>query len=161
MLPVVERTTFAYAISKFLALVPGAEGSQEAAASLGAKGLLVDDRVWRWAATSFPGQSWMEIGKAILASQPSSSLDPQGPIVHLVGTLFPTYASKIGPLVQMYNDNPGQLTSVISDAISSPEAGRIAVQHVLAQPEELIRCHTCDEPFYTDGIRRCPFCQGD
>lgn len=154
----IERLAVANTMSQVLAIDPSQPDAINVASSLGLPDFLLSENLWTWAASRYPGMSWMKILKELVASS-RGGITPDHPVAEAVKALFPASAHLVAPAISLARDNPGALKAEVEKFLGDPEVIKSAVVKAVEPPERLIRCERCLFPFYTDGVKRCPFCE--
>lgn len=154
----IERLAVANTMSQVLAIDPSQPDALDVASSLGLPDFLLSGKLWAWAASRYPGMNWMGIVKELVSSC-KGDINPDHPVAEAIKALFPTIAHLVAPAISLVRDNPDALKAEVQKVLSNPEVIRAAAVKAVEPPERLIRCERCHFPFYTDGIKRCPFCE--
>lgn len=150
----IERYATANVIAKLLALRPSHEPDRETILSSGLPPLFKNGLFLDAIDSLAPGQTVLEAFKA-LSNGVSGPVTLDSPIVKIATRLAPGYKDVIEGTVVAYLDNPASLKNSLSEALV-PKVTQVISEVI--NPDQLVRCPTCQLPYYSNGQTGCPHC---
>lgn len=148
-----QRVTMATYISKLLGLRPGSLDDLASIQDSKLPGWFSNSTLWQAAELLAPGGSWMDVVNVVMGTKPEDRGLLLSKVLHLLPDQYKRFA------IAATSGNAGVDLEAILLTASQDKNLIESVVKTVVNPDYLVRCESCDQPFMTDGTRTCPFCE--
>lgn len=151
-----QRAVVGTAVARVLGFRPSDTDDIAKAEGMGLPSFLLHKPLWEWASAVSPEGTWLDVFQVVSAAW--SDHRERDKLVHSL--LTRVAPDSVGPVMGLLSgDMTVEESNALVASVVNPQAIQAGVTRLVAGPDTLVRCPDCLEPYYTDGVRLCPFCK--